>query len=243
VPISVLNEWRPSQTRKVGHLPIEGIMPRLRESDYSTRIQLGTIIVFGERRAYEVLEVNERPVDLWPEHFVKEWDRFTQWWVEQVMAGRDMGPQPEKNSWEHRPVVLVIRPADQPTAKAKHYAVRASRPFYVLPQHYSICRLCHEIPPCTHVTTELAVETQMKATELLLDIRPGCCLGCGKPITSRMKAVRFPGANLWRPDMGENSAVFHARKECADDVSRYRRQWEQRGHAELQEQLPLEGGE
>lgn len=238
IPLHVLNEWQPNRPYKTGNLDVAGIMPHLRETNYSTRIRVGTIIVFGERRAHEVVEISERPVDLWPEHFVNEWDRFTKWWVEQVMAGRDMGTQPEKSTWQHRPVVLAIRPADQPTAKATHYAVRADRPFYVLPEHYSVCRLCNEIPPCTHVTTEASVDLAMRDTERLMAIRSGCCLGCGEPITARMKAVRFPGPNLWRPDLGDNSAVFHARRDCADSVDSYRRQWEEKGHAELQPSLP-----
>jgi len=65
--------WRPEQTRKRGHLPGEGVAPYLKETDYSTRIRPGTIIVWSDRKAYQVVEITERPVDLWPEHFRKEW--------------------------------------------------------------------------------------------------------------------------------------------------------------------------
>lgn len=243
IPIDVLNEWRPQQTRRRGYLPGNGIMPHLRESDYTTRIRPGTIIVWSDRKAYEVVDVTERPVDLWPEHYRDEWERYTAWWVEQAVAGRDMGVQPERATWKHRPLVLVIRPADRPAAKVQHYAVRADRPFYVLPEHYSVCRLCNEIPPCTHATTEAAVDHEMRKTERLMAIRPGCCLGCGEPITHRMKATRFPGPNLWRPDLGDNSAVFHARarEDCAGSRSAYRRQWEAAGRSGLQPELPTEG--
>ncbi|MET9436922.1 hypothetical protein [Streptomyces sp. NPDC006551] len=240
IPFGVVNEWRPEQTRKTGHLPGENVMPHLRETDYSTRIRPGTIIVFGRRRAHEVVEIKERPLDLRPQHFEDEWTRYTEWWTEQFMAGRDVGPQPEKATWKHRPLVIALRPADQPNAKPQHYAVRADRPFYVLPEHYSVCRLCNEVPPCTHVTTEARVEAEMAKTETLMSIPAGCCLSCGEPITSRMKAVRFPGPNLWRPDLGDHSAVFHARQDCADSVRSYRRQWEQKGHEELQPALPTE---
>lgn len=238
VPLHVLQQWRPEQTRKTGYLP--GTRPHLRETDYSTLIRPGTIIVWSNRKAYEVIEVTERPVDLWPQHFRDEWKRYTEWWVEQTTAGHNMGEQPAKATWEHRPFVLVIRPADQPHAKPKHYAVRASRTFYVLPDHYSVCRLCNEIPPCTHATTEAAVNHEMERTERLMAIQTGCCLGCGEPITSRMKAVRFPGPNLWRPDMGTDSAVFHARESCSDSVSSYRQQWEAKGPDQLQPELPTE---
>ncbi|MFF9632956.1 hypothetical protein [Streptomyces fradiae] len=239
IPIHVVRQWHPDQTHKTGHLPGDGITPHLRESDYSTRIRPGSLIAWSDRRAYEVVEVRERPVDLWPEHFRNEWDRYTAWWVEQVVAGRDMGDQPEKHTWKHRPLVLVIRPADQPTAKAVHYAVRASRTFYVLPEHYSVCRLCGEIPPCTHATTEAAIDHEMANTERLMSIPPGHCLDCGEPITFRMQATRFPGPNLWRPDLGDDTAVFHARQRCSDGVRAYRRQWEAKGYANGQQQLPL----
>ncbi|MCF1592407.1 hypothetical protein [Streptomyces muensis] len=238
IPVSFLHQWRPQQPHRRGYLPGDGVMPYLKETNHSTRIRPGTIIVFRERKAYEVVEVNERPVDLWPEHFQQEWARFTQWWAEQVVSGREMGDQPERATWEHRPLVLVIRPAEQPTAKPKHYAVRASRPFFVLDEHYSVCRLCNEIPPCTHVTTEAMVGLEMANTERLMAIPAGHCLGCGDAITARMKAVRFPGPNLWRPDLGSDSAVFHARSTCDEYVSAYRRQWEEKGHDELQPQLP-----
>jgi hypothetical protein len=239
IPIHVLDQWRPDQCRKTGHLPGKNVMPPyLTETYHSTRIRPGTIIVWSDRKAYEVIEITERPVDLWPQRFRDGWERYTQWWVEQVMAGRDMGEQPEKTTWEHRPLVLAIRPADQPNGNAQHYAVRADRTFYVLPEHYSVCRLCNEVPPCTHATTEAAVDHTMQKAERLMAIQPGCCLGCGDPITSRMRAVRFPGPNLWRPDMGDDSAVFHARQDCGDWVFSYRRQWEEKGHAELQPELP-----
>ena len=92
IPMHVLRgEWQPTRPYKTGHLDAAGIMPYLHETDYSTRIQPGTIIVWSDRKAYQVIEVTERPLDLWPEHFLNEWKRFTEWWVEQVMAGRDMG--------------------------------------------------------------------------------------------------------------------------------------------------------
>ncbi|MFB7592326.1 hypothetical protein [Streptomyces sp. NPDC056169] len=243
IPLHVLRQWRPDQTRKTGYLPIDGIAPHLNESDYSTRIRPGTIIVFGERRAHEVIDVQERPLDLWPDLFNREWDRYTTWWAEQVLAGHDMGNQPEKSTWEHRPVVLSVRAADQPTAKPNHYAIRAGRTFYVLPEHYSVCRLCNEIPPCTHATTEAQVEHAVRRTDELMAIPAGACLFCGQAITSRMNATRFPGPNLWRPDLGNDSAVFHARRACEEGADSYRRQWQDKGHSELQAELPGAAGD
>jgi len=73
-----LHRWHPEQSHKTGYLPGVGVMPYLTETYHSTRITPGTIIVFGERRAHEVVEITERPLDLWPEHFLKEWKRYTE---------------------------------------------------------------------------------------------------------------------------------------------------------------------
>ncbi|GAA3153426.1 hypothetical protein ACFQ0X_43860 [Streptomyces rectiviolaceus] len=241
IPMRVLlGEWRPTERLPTGHLPGDGIMPHLKETYYSTRIRPGSLIVFSDRRAWQIIDVSERPDDLWPEHFNNEWDRFTTWWTEQAAAGRDMGAEPTRATWEHRPLVLILRPADQPTAKPRHIAIRASRTFFVLPEHYSLCRLCQEIPPCRHVVNEATIEREMASAERLMAIPAGACLGCTEPITSRMKAVRFPGPNLWRPDLGPDTAVFHARQDCEDSVRSYRQLWEEKGHAELQPELPEE---
>lgn len=237
------NAWRPRQDHKTGRLPGEGIDPYLRESRYHTRIRPGSIIVFNGRHAHEVVEVAERPVDLWPDLFCGEWRRYIKWRMEHVLAGRITGPEPDKALWEHRPLVLVVRPADQPTAEPSHYAVRASRSFFVLPEHYSVCRLCNEIPPCTHATTEATIDREIAKADELMAIPRGACLGCGQTITSRMKAIRFPGPNLWRPDWGLHSAVFHARQqeECSNGVWRYEQQWKQQGLDVLNPTLPEAG--
>ncbi|MGA5009005.1 hypothetical protein ACPCDX_28955 [Streptomyces koyangensis] len=234
------HRWRPTQTRKTGYLPGNGIKPNLTETDYATRITPGSIIAWTDRKAYEVIDITERPTDLWPQHFRNEWKRFIDWRDQHILEGRDPGPMPTKATWEHRPLALIIRPADLPTAKPTHYAVRASGTFYVLPEHYSVCRLCEEIPPCHHVTTEAAIDHAMQNTERLMAIQPGCCLGCGEPINRRMKATRFPGPNLWRPDLGENSAVFHARNDCSMAVYRYREQWKAMAADDIQPTLPLD---
>ncbi|MCL8016896.1 hypothetical protein [Streptomyces sp. AS02] len=240
IPMRVLmGHWQPQQCRVTGYLPGEGIMPYLTETYHSTRIQVGTIVVHPlERTAQEVVEVREYPEDLWPEKYQKAFADYLEAWERQASVSRHAGEHPERSTWDQRPLNLVMRPADQPSAEPSHWTVRGNRPFYVLPEHYSVCRLCNEIPPCNHVTTEAMVDHEMANTERLMAIPAGCCLGCGEPITSRMKAVRFPGPNLWRPDWGTDSAVFHARENCSGSVSFYRQQWQEKGHDELQPELP-----
>lgn len=56
-----MREWHPEQHVKTGFLPIDRIMPGLKESFTYTRIGFGSIIVFGDRQPYEVIEIGERP--------------------------------------------------------------------------------------------------------------------------------------------------------------------------------------
>jgi hypothetical protein len=187
------------------------------------RVQLApNVLVIFDRKAYRIVETREIPEDLWDEEFEKAFEDACEAWS---LTPRNW-PRPEKATWHDRPVMVVVRPEGQPEAKPIHLLAAASYQWDVLPEHYAVCRSCGELPPCQHEIDENNVAAAMDRAEDLMAIQPGCCLGCTEPITHRMKAVRFPGPNLWRPDLGDNSAVFHARSECADDVERYRRQWE-----------------
>ena len=198
-------------------------------------LQPDTLVVF-QRAPYRVVEVREIPPDLWGEKLQKAYeDELTRW------DARPWGDRPTLETWRDRPVSVVLRPDKQPQAKPIHLRGRASFNWDVLPEHYAVCNACGELPPCQHELTEDKVRAQMVLTEELMAIPAGHCLSCGEAITSRMQAVRFPGPNLWRPDLGDASAVFHARKECSHDASRYRTQWEAAGNIDAQTELPLEG--
>ena len=199
-------------------------------------LEPGTLVVF-QRAPYRVVEVREIPSDLWGEKWHQAFtDELARW------DARPWGERPTSETWRDRPVSVVVRPDKQPQAKPIHMRGRASFQWDVLPEHYAICNACGELPPCSHELTEDKVRAQMVLTEELMSIPPGHCLSCGESITSRMKAVRFPGPNLWRPDLGDDSAVFHDRKECSYDVGRYRGQWEAAGNAPTQAELPMEEG-
>lgn len=211
--------------------------------DRIVTLEPGTLVVF-QRAAYRIVEVREIPPDLWGDNWHKDFaDELARWEADQLdahpMDRRRRGDQPTFETWRDRPVSVVLRPDASPEAKPQHLRGRASFKWDVLAEHYAVCRACGELPPCSHELTEDKVRAQMILTEELMDIPAGHCLSCGEGITARMNAVRFPGPNLWRPDLGDASAVFHERKECAHDVRRYRRQWEAAGNAEPQAQLPL----
>ncbi|MFI8535423.1 hypothetical protein ACIGMX_34900 [Streptomyces aquilus] len=194
------------------------------------------VLVIWSRQPYRVVELAERPLDLWGEkHEMRYATALEQW----EQGGR-RGDRPEKATWDGRPYVFVLQPDGQPHDEPLHLIGPANYSWAVLPEHYAICSACGELVPCAHALAEREADKQAAVADVLMDIAPGHCLGCGEYVSPRQKAARFPGPNLWRPDMPDHSAVFHARQECAGAVERYRRQWEARGGLEQQTVLELD---
>lgn len=191
------------------------------------------VLVVWERQPWRVLEVEERPLDLWGE-------KYEQWFANEVASWErwQRGDKPEKATWRSRPFMVQIVPAADPKTKPLHLRTPASYTWTVLPEHYAICVACGELPPCRHELAEREADERAAHADVLMDIPPGHCLGCGEFVTARQTAARFPGPNLWRPDLPDNSAVFHGRQECSHAVFRYRQQWEaQRETEQPQRQL------
>jgi hypothetical protein len=190
------------------------------------------ILVIWDRQPHRVVELAERPVDLWGDKHemryataLESWDRYPR------------GERPEKATWDGRPYVFVLQPDGKPHEEPLHLIGPANHSWDVLPEHYAICSACGELPPCRDELNEREADQQAAKADVVMDIPPGHCLGCGEFVTTRQNAARFPGPNLWRPDLPENSAVFHARQECSGEVDRYRRQWEARGNNDPQTSL------
>jgi hypothetical protein len=167
-------------------------------------------LVIWDRQAYRVIEVRERDEVDWPERFRQAW----------VNAG-----MPDPKTWSSRPMVVVVRRDEQPTAKPLHLCAPASASWRTLPEHYAVCRLCHEIPPCRHVHNKTIAERATERFEKEMAILPGMCHACREPITRRQKSVGFPGPNLIRPDLGDDSAIFHLRTKCHGSVRAYDERW------------------
>lgn len=201
------------------------------------QLQPGVLVIW-ERKPYRIVEVREVPEDLWDADYEKAFQRELSAWGRGSRTER-----PERATWRDRPVTIVVQPDRQPGVEHTHLRAGASHRWEVLPEHYAVCIACGELPPCSHEIDEQQIDWEMARTEELMHVRPGCCLGCGEPVTARQKAVRFPGPNLWRPDLGEHSAVFHGRQECAGDAGRYRKQWAAAGNQETQLTLPDAAGE
>lgn len=178
-------------------------------SSYGSSLTAGQLVIW-DRRGHRVIEVREREETNWPE-------KFRNLWVDQGM--------PDPKTWSARPFIVVVRPEDQPDAKPLHLLGSANSMWRVLPEHYAVCRLCAEIPPCRHVHNETIAERATERFEKEMSILPGMCHACREPITQRQKSVRFTGPNLIRPDLGDDSAVFHLRSKCFNSMYAYDERW------------------
>jgi hypothetical protein len=192
------DEWRPE-------LPGPPSVQRA----YTDKLKPGDLVVF-QRKPYRVIEVRERAQANWP-------DNYREAWIKQGM--------PNPDTWYCRPRIIVLRSEDQPDTEPLNLQGPNNHYWHTLPEHYPICRLCREIPPCQHVHNERIMERAAEKMEKEMAILPGVCHGCREPITKRQKSFTFPGANLIRPDLGDNSAVFHTRRDCYGALDSYDKRW------------------
>jgi hypothetical protein len=181
-------------------------------SSYRTTDKLtkGQVIV-ADRKPFRVERLAEVPTAKWPEEFVKAWR-------EQNM--------PDETTWRTRPM-RIVGFWEGPGADTRAYVVTAatSRMWSVLPEHYVVCHRCFELPPCRHVHNERIMRAAAEQMEEDMAILPGTCHACREPITKRQKMFTFPGANLVRPDLGDNSAIFHTRSKCYSALRSYDERW------------------
>lgn len=220
--------WKASSENRIGSGPstVDG---RVREQlhdeerrEHNPQLKPGMLVIH-KRRARRIIETREHPTDLWPQQYQDAWEQQFQSWLNDP---RDR-PQPDKATWWQRPVVVILQ--DDGGGAEDHWLVPASKVWDVLPEHYAVCRSCGELPPCREEEIDRTTGKQMAETLRLMAIQPGACMGCGETIGGRQKTVAFPGPNLWRPDLSDGTVRFHARGECSDWVSRYRKQWEASG--------------
>lgn len=226
-----VRRWLPDQPTRIGRhdWPDEG------DNGTHMRLRTGSIVVL-DRQAWRILEINGYPSDRWPDSYEKAWrDHVELWWHANELRranNQTVKPAPERAEFYKRPVVLVLRNENLPRSTPKHWCAPASHDWRVLPEHYAVCRACGELPPCHH--GEYRWEGGPRWPEqdggIPLMVPEGCCMGCAEPIRPRVRTVRFPGPNLWYPDLGEDTAVFHARTSCADQVDCYRMQWQTEYH-------------
>jgi hypothetical protein len=221
------NMWQPSSAIRRA----ENAVHERRLARRYVQLEPGVLVIY-ERAPWRIVAVDERPDDLWGSTYDEDFAHHLKVW-----ESRKYGDKPTRATWRGRPIAVQVVPVADPKANPVHLIAPGHHQWDVLPEHYAVCVACGELPPCRHELAEREGDLIAARNDVLMDIPPGHCLGCGEHITHRQKAHRFPGLNLWRPDLPENSAVFHARQECAGEVERYRRQWEARGNTDTQPAL------
>ncbi|MGW3378510.1 hypothetical protein [Streptomyces hydrogenans] len=222
-----IRRWLPDQPTLIGRhdWPDEGA------EGTHLRLRAGSIVVL-DRRAWRVLEITGYPTDHWPDAYEKAWrDHMELWWHANELRGvnnQSVKPASDRGNFYKRPVVLALRDENLPRSAPKHWCAPASQGWQVLPEHYAVCRACGELPPCHHgeYRPEAGPRVPEQSGGIPLIVPEGCCMGCAELVKPRMRTVRFPGPNLWYPDLGEDTAVFHARSACEDQVALYRAQWQ-----------------
>lgn len=169
--------------------------------------------LMSRREIWRVREVRPVPVIDWDEH-----DR-------EGFRTRNRGGLPEED-WPLRPLYLILLPVKG--GKRRHVKVRPyARPTaYVLPFHYPVCTECGEPWPCPEIAIVKEVRKESARMEQLSRIMPGCCWGCGEPVTGRQKSIAFEGENLLLP--GAPEPVFHLRHGkpyCSSAAVDYEKKW------------------
>jgi hypothetical protein len=187
--------WHPEQ-RGAGYASTHALKP-------------GALVIY-ERKPYRLLTVTEDDPLAWPNSTRDRWV--------------DLG-MPDPKTWERRPFTLSLRHEPEPNSDPVRLSAIASYGWRTLPEHYAVCRLCAEIPPCTHVHTEAVMVVAAKRMDIEMAIMSGCCHACREPITKRQKTIAFEGANLIRPDLPDGSVIFHKREACWGSARSYDERW------------------
>lgn len=168
-------------------------------------------IVVANRQPFRIDRVDPVTPDNWTQEYVDAWLKA------------DM---PDADTWPNRPL-RVHGFWQQAGADPRRHSCTAPAGHHwdVLPEHYSVCHVCLEIPPCRHVHNERVMGNATRKMAEDMTILPGSCHACKGPISSRQKSYTFPGSNLIRPDLGEDSAIFHTRGKCARAMKSYDKRW------------------
>lgn len=184
-------------------------------SAYTDKLNPGDIVVI-DRQPYRLDEIAPRPHVNWNERYLTAWEH----------SGR-----PDSATWWKRPFALVLTrippSADAKPPAAQHMEAPGHHYWTVLPEHFAVCRLCGELTPCTDVHNERIMTRVSAEFADAMRILPGFCHHCKGPINRRQGSMRFEGPNLIRPDLGENSAVFHTRQSggCFSAAFDYDKRW------------------
>lgn len=93
-----------------------------------------------------------------------------------------------------------------------------------LDEHFSVCRICGEVPPCRESQQEQAARAASRRMESRMSTPDGWCMACSEPITHRQQTHLFPGPNVWNP-LGADNVRFHTRRSCRAGAAAYENDW------------------
>lgn len=108
--------------------------------------------------------------------------------------------------------------------KRRHVKARRRISWHVMDEHFPVCVECGEPYPCLHLDAKAAGERAGARLDKLASILPGCCWGCGEPITARQERMSFAGPNVWLPT-APDSPAFHLRRACYGSAVAYEDAW------------------
>lgn len=188
-------EWRPEQEADMTIATAEEIRPN-------------TVVAWNYKPLL-IVRTEEIHFANWPDSYLTTWTE----------AGE---PVPE--TWDARPLYIHHR-ADRTNDPVKLGKAPASWTYLVLPKHYAVCSHCGELPPCQEVFLDRVMAVESKRMDFEMRLMHGMCHACGDRVTPREHSVLFPGDNLIRPDLGTNTAVFHARRHCLPITLAYQDRW------------------
>jgi hypothetical protein len=183
------------------------------EQARTTDLTPGRLVIWG-KAPFRVLSRDDVNPGNWPSEYDEAW----------AAAGR-----PEWTTWAQRPMRLRVQRDTDSTDPERSGIVPADGSWVTLPEHYSVCRSCGELPPCREVFTDRVLAVESHRIDFEMRLTHGMCHGCGKPVTPREHSTMFPGDNLVRPDLGDNTAVFHTRRSCLHIALAYQDRWIEAG--------------
>lgn len=175
----------------------------------TTELTPGTLVIWG-KAAFRVRRLQDLNRGNWRDEDEQEW----------ADAGR-----PDVATWAGRPMWLSVQRDNKTETEERGGIVPANGQWVTLPEHYSVCRSCGELPPCPEVFADRVMAVESDRLDFEMRLVHGMCHGCGKIVTPREHSILFHGDNLIRPDLGSNTAVFHTRRHCLPIVLAYQDRW------------------
>ncbi|MFJ8677275.1 hypothetical protein [Streptomyces sp. NPDC093589] len=169
----------------------------------------GRIVIWG-KAPFRVISLSDLNPGNWPTEYEEAWDAAS---------------RPDVASWKDRPMRLGVQRDTDAADPERSGIVPAHGQWVILPEHYSVCRSCGELPPCPEAFTDRIMAVESHRIDFEMRLVHGTCHGCGKPVSRRERSILFPGDNLIRPDLGANTAVFHTRQSCLPIALSYQDRW------------------